>query len=325
MLLMIDNYDSFTYNIVQYFGELGQEVQVYRNDAISVADIARLKPEYLVISPGPCAPAQAGISLAAIREFAGKIPLLGVCLGHQSIGEAFGGKVVHAKQLMHGKVSPVQHKDVGVFKGGSVVLLNEVFAPDALLALELNPLDKPPLQRYLASRGRGRVTFLRGIDQANRKAVHTACDRAFGDAPIDLVIDDASHWYPQTLATFTALFPRLAPGGLYVIEDWGWAHWPGLHWQVEFGGAYFADKLPVSNLIVDLALLSAALPDAFPRIAFDSVSIYVERGAGEIARDFDVGALVHNRGQPLPRFAPGRPAQRRAFESPEFVFRLDQR
>ena len=96
MLLMIDNYDSFTYNIVQYFGELGQEVQVYRNDAITLADIARLKPEYLVISPGPCAPAQAGISLAAIREFAGKIPLLGVCLGHQAIGEAFGGMIVHA-------------------------------------------------------------------------------------------------------------------------------------------------------------------------------------------------------------------------------------
>jgi len=94
MLLMIDNYDSFTYNLVQYFGELGQDVKVFRNDAISLAEIARLKPAYLVISPGPCAPAQAGISLAAIREFAGKIPLLGVCLGHQSIGEAFGGRVV---------------------------------------------------------------------------------------------------------------------------------------------------------------------------------------------------------------------------------------
>jgi anthranilate synthase component 2 len=113
---MIDNYDSFTYNLVQYFGELGQDVQVYRNDAITVAEVARLNPDYLVISPGPCAPAQAGISLAAIREFAGKIPLLGVCLGHQSIGEAFGGKIVHAKKLMHGKVSAVNHKNVGVFK-----------------------------------------------------------------------------------------------------------------------------------------------------------------------------------------------------------------
>ena len=115
-LLMIDNYDSFTYNIVQYFGELGQEVQVCRNDAITIADIARRKPDYLVISPGPCTPAQAGISLAAIREYAGRIPLLGVCLGHQSIGEAFGGKVVHAKRLMHGKVSPVHHNNVGVFR-----------------------------------------------------------------------------------------------------------------------------------------------------------------------------------------------------------------
>lgn len=117
MLLMIDNYDSFTYNLVQYFGELGQDVRVVRNDAISCAEIARLAPQYLVISPGPCAPAQAGVSLAAIREFAGKIPLLGVCLGHQAIGEAFGGKIVHARQLMHGKVSPVQHKDIGVFRG----------------------------------------------------------------------------------------------------------------------------------------------------------------------------------------------------------------
>ena len=116
MLLMIDNYDSFTYNLVQCFGELGQEVKVFRNDAISLSEIARLNPDYLVISPGPCAPAQAGISLAAIREFAGKVPLLGVCLGHQSIGEAFGGRVVHAKKLMHGKVSPVQHNNVGMFR-----------------------------------------------------------------------------------------------------------------------------------------------------------------------------------------------------------------
>ena len=117
MLLMIDNYDSFTYNIVQYFGELGQDVRVFRNDAITLDEIERLAPQYLVISPGPCAPAQAGVSLAAIRQFAGKIPLLGVCLGHQAIGEAFGGKIVHAQQLMHGKVSPVHHKDVGVFAG----------------------------------------------------------------------------------------------------------------------------------------------------------------------------------------------------------------
>lgn len=117
MLLMIDNYDSFTYNLVQYLGELGQDVQVHRNDQITLAEIAALKPERIVISPGPCTPNEAGVSVPAIREFAGKIPLLGVCLGHQSIGQAFGGKIVHAREIMHGKTSMIHHKDVGVFKG----------------------------------------------------------------------------------------------------------------------------------------------------------------------------------------------------------------
>ncbi len=117
MLLMIDNYDSFTYNLVQYFGELGQDVQVYRNDEIDLNTVAELKPRHIVISPGPCTPNEAGISVPLIHEFAGKIPLLGVCLGHQSIGQAFGGKIIHAKQLMHGKTSLIYHKDIGVFKG----------------------------------------------------------------------------------------------------------------------------------------------------------------------------------------------------------------
>jgi anthranilate synthase component 2 len=116
-LLMIDNYDSFTYNLVQYLGELGEDVKVFRNDAITVKEIAAMNPARIVVSPGPCSPAQAGISVAAIREFAGKIPLLGVCLGHQSIGAAFGGEIVHAKQLMHGKISPVMHEAKGVFAG----------------------------------------------------------------------------------------------------------------------------------------------------------------------------------------------------------------
>ena len=116
MLLMIDNYDSFTYNLVQYFGELGARVKVFRNDEITLEQIAALKPDQLVISPGPCSPAEAGISVAAIREFAGKLPILGVCLGHQSIGAAFGGRIVHAQKLMHGKTSPVHHHNVGVFR-----------------------------------------------------------------------------------------------------------------------------------------------------------------------------------------------------------------
>ena len=117
MLLVIDNYDSFTYNLVQYFGELGEDVQVFRNDDITLEGVERLNPARIVVSPGPCTPNEAGISVAAIKHFAGKVPILGVCLGHQSIGQAFGGKIVHAKQLMHGKTSAIHHKDHGVFSG----------------------------------------------------------------------------------------------------------------------------------------------------------------------------------------------------------------
>ncbi|MEO8101748.1 MAG: aminodeoxychorismate/anthranilate synthase component II [Betaproteobacteria bacterium] len=117
MLLMIDNYDSFTFNLVQYFGELGEDVRVKRNDEISVADIEKLAPERIVISPGPCSPVEAGISVRTIESFAGKVPILGVCLGHQSIGQAFGGRIVHAKTLMHGKTSQMTHTGKGVFAG----------------------------------------------------------------------------------------------------------------------------------------------------------------------------------------------------------------
>lgn len=117
MLVMIDNYDSFTYNLVQYLGELGEEVQTFRNDEITLDEIAALNPDRLMISPGPCTPNEAGISLAAVQRFAGQIPLLGVCLGHQCIGQAFGGEVVHAKQIMHGKTSSIEHTNQGVFAG----------------------------------------------------------------------------------------------------------------------------------------------------------------------------------------------------------------
>jgi anthranilate synthase component 2 len=116
-VVMIDNYDSFTYNLVQYFGELGADVTVMRNDQISVEDIEGLAPDKIVISPGPCTPKEAGVSVATIQTFAGRIPILGVCLGHQSIGYALGGNIIHAKNIMHGKTSPVYHQDVGVFKG----------------------------------------------------------------------------------------------------------------------------------------------------------------------------------------------------------------
>ena len=117
MLLMLDNYDSFTWNLVQYLGELGATVKVVRNDAISLDDVEALNPQHIVISPGPCTPTEAGISVPLIRRFAGKIPLLGVCLGHQAIGQAFGGRVIRAQRVMHGKLSPVTHDERGVFAG----------------------------------------------------------------------------------------------------------------------------------------------------------------------------------------------------------------
>jgi anthranilate synthase/aminodeoxychorismate synthase-like glutamine amidotransferase len=117
MLLVIDNYDSFTYNLVQYLGELGQDVRVVRNDGLAAADVAGLAPSHVVISPGPCTPNEAGISLDVIKMYAGKIPILGVCLGHQSIGQAFGGKIVRAARVMHGKTSPIHHDGKGVFTG----------------------------------------------------------------------------------------------------------------------------------------------------------------------------------------------------------------
>jgi anthranilate synthase component 2 len=117
MLLMLDNYDSFTYNLVQYFGELGEDVRVFRNDQITLEEIEALKPDHICVSPGPCAPAQAGISIPLIQRFAGRIPILGVCLGHQAIGEAFGGRIVRAKQIMHGKTSLITHTGTDVFAG----------------------------------------------------------------------------------------------------------------------------------------------------------------------------------------------------------------
>jgi len=116
MLLMIDNYDSFTYNLVQYFGELGEDVRTYRNDEITVEAIEKLNPSRICISPGPCTPHEAGVSVPVLQHFAGKLPILGVCLGHQSIGAAFGGKIIRAQQVMHGKTSPIEHTGVGVFK-----------------------------------------------------------------------------------------------------------------------------------------------------------------------------------------------------------------
>ena len=156
MLLMLDNYDSFTYNLVQYLGELGQDLKVYRNDKITIAEIEALKPERIVISPGPCTPNEAGISLELIRRLAGQVPILGVCLGHQAIGQAFGGKVVRAGQVMHGKVSRIHHDGRGVFAG-----LPQDFIATRYHSLAVERASLPPALEVSASSEDGEIMGLR--------------------------------------------------------------------------------------------------------------------------------------------------------------------
>jgi len=156
MILMIDNYDSFTYNLVQYLGELGEELKVFRNDAITLAEVKRLRPARIVISPGPGAPQSAGVSNAVIRELGGKIPILGVCLGHQCIGEVFGGKIVLAKRLMHGKTSPIRHDGEGVFRG-----LANPFNATRYHSLVVEPETFPKALKITARTDDGEIMGLR--------------------------------------------------------------------------------------------------------------------------------------------------------------------
>jgi anthranilate synthase component 2 len=160
MLLMIDNYDSFTFNLVQYLGELGEDVRVYRNDEIELGQIEKLNPDRIVISPGPCTPDQAGISVDAIKTFAGQIPILGVCLGHQSIGQAFGGKIVHAREVMHGKTSHIHHANLGVFKG-----LNNPFTATRYHSLVIERDSLPECLEITAwtSSGDGSIDEIMGV------------------------------------------------------------------------------------------------------------------------------------------------------------------
>jgi anthranilate synthase/aminodeoxychorismate synthase-like glutamine amidotransferase len=156
MLLMIDNYDSFTYNLVQYLSELGEEVEVYRNDQIQLDEIRRLSPSKIVISPGPCTPNEAGISLELIHEFSGKIPILGVCLGHQSIGQAFGGKIVRAPRIMHGKISPIHHDGKTIFQG-----LQNPFDATRYHSLVIEPSSMPDCLEVSAKTAEGEIMAVR--------------------------------------------------------------------------------------------------------------------------------------------------------------------
>src|SRR5947207_10211894 len=156
MILMIDNYDSFTYNLVQYLGELGADVQVYRNDALTLEQIAAWKPEKIVISPGPCTPSEAGICVPLIRRFAGEIPILGVCLGHQAIGQAFGGRIVRAGRVMHGKLSPITHDSKGVFAG-----LPSPFRATRYHSLAIDRATLPPMLAVTATADDGEIMGVR--------------------------------------------------------------------------------------------------------------------------------------------------------------------
>ncbi len=156
MLLMIDNYDSFTYNLVQYLGELGEDVRVYRNDKITIQQIEDLRPDRIVISPGPCTPKEAGVSVEAIRQFAGRMPILGVCLGHQSLGVAFGGEVIRAQRLMHGKTSMISHDGKTIFHG-----LPNPFEATRYHSLLVNPKNLPDCLEVSAKTAEGEIMGLR--------------------------------------------------------------------------------------------------------------------------------------------------------------------
>jgi anthranilate synthase component 2 len=161
MLLMIDNYDSFTYNLVQYLGELGAEVQVYRNDALTLDQIAAWKPEKIVLSPGPCTPSEAGVCVPLIQRFAGEIPILGVCLGHQAIGQAFGGRIVRAARVMHGKLSEVKHQGTGVFSG-----LESPLTATRYHSLAIERTSLPPCLEVTAESDDGEIMGVRHRDTA---------------------------------------------------------------------------------------------------------------------------------------------------------------
>ena len=194
--------------------------------------------------------------------------------------------------------------ELGVHKGGSAVLYRELFQPQRLLAVDIMPKAPEALEAY-ARRHRA-LTLALGLDQSDGPALAMACAAAFGAAAPDLIIDDASHLLSLTQASFVQLFPRLAPGGLYVIEDWAWAHWAGDTWQKSYE-PYFQGRLPLSNLILKLMLLTASRPDAVASLKVNMNQVFVERGPADLKPGFDLDACVLNRGEGLPRIGEGRP------------------
>jgi predicted O-methyltransferase YrrM len=211
--------------------------------------------------------------------------------------------------------------DVGVYKGGSIVLLYEAWRPARLVGIDFNPETPPALAEYCRDpRRKDAIGIYLGVNQVDHARLAEICAAEF-DGPLDLVIDDASHFYHETRETFRALFPRLRDGGLYAIEDWGWAHWPGEHWQKERGGDYFRDKPPLTNLLIELTLLCASAPGIVRRVTFDSTVIYVERGRDTVEPGFDLRDFYRNRGDPVTLLGERSIVPPLRFEGPTFTIR----
>jgi len=211
--------------------------------------------------------------------------------------------------------------DVGVYKGGSAVLYHKLFAPKKLVAIELNTKPLRRLDEYVARQADRSLVVAYGVNQADGAALDRICASEFGAEPIDLVIDDASHLCAETRATFRALFPRLRPGGLYIIEDWSWAHWPGDYWQTQRGGAYFRDKEPLTNLLIELILLCGSSPQLVSSVRVETVLFYVERGPGVLEPGFELSDHYFSRGERAPRFGPNAADEQVIYSSPTFKLR----
>ena len=224
-----------------------------------------------------------------------------------------------ARMLGEGPVERIV--DVGVYKGGSIVLLYEAWRPRRLVGIDINPAMPPALPEYcLAAERKDAIGIYLGVNQVDHARIADICASEF-DAPLDLVIDDASHYYEETRETFRALFPRLRDGGLYVIEDWGWAHWPGDFWQGQRGGDGFRDKAPLSNLLIELMLLCASARGIVRRVTFDATVIYVERGADAIQPGFEPRDVYRNRGDPVTLLGQRIAVAPTRFEGPTFTIR----
>jgi hypothetical protein len=211
--------------------------------------------------------------------------------------------------------------DVGVYKGGSAVLYHKLFAPTKLVALELNTKPVRRLDQYVERQADRSLVIAYGVNQADGAALDRICTEEFGDQPLDLVIDDGSHLYAETRATFQALFPRLRPGGLYIIEDWSWAHWPGDYWQTQRGGKYFRDKDPLTNLLIELVLLCGSSPQIVSSVRVEPVLFYVERGPEALAPGFELSEHYFSRGERAPRFGQTVVGEQVIYASPTFKLR----